>query len=176
VITAGTGQVTFTLTADKDQAKAGEEITLTAEIMSSKTLQDGKLVLTLDDDMDCENICGTFPIANFTKEGRIFTFDLGTVSANTVQTYPFKVTVSEDANIDEIITAHGVFSYKDSAYTDRQSLSDSESVEVVSSNGLLASIFGGFDGFLGVLIPLVIAILIAVGLVIVARKIIELVS
>ncbi|MFH1188923.1 MAG: fibronectin type III domain-containing protein [bacterium] len=178
-ITVGEEQhVTFTLNSDKDKAKQGEEVTITAEIFSPVTLKNSKLVLTLDKNMGCENIFAAFPITDFTKQGETFTFDLGTIAANSIQTYKFNVTISKDTPIDSTVTATGVLLSQHADNGEQCSVSDAATITVASSNGFLANIFSGmFGGSIGrTILPLVVAILIAIGLVILGRKIIELIS
>jgi len=176
VVNVGTGAVTLNLSADRSEVKPGEEVTFIAEILTTTAIKNGELRLTLDDNLDCESLCNSTSLTSFRKEGGAFIFTIGDLGANSMQTFPFTVKVSEDAKEGDLATASGTFLYKTSSSSAEQSTSDTASVEVIDESGLLASMSSFFGGFAGGILPIIIAILIAIGIVMIGRKIIELIT
>lgn len=176
IVDVTTGAVTLNLIADRTQVKPGEEVTFTAEILTTTAIKNGELHLTLGNGLECSSLCTNTSLTSFRKEGSAFIFTIGDMSANSMQTFPLTLRVSEDAQEGDLATLNGTFFYDLSTTKTDQSVSDTASVEVTGESGLLASMSSFFGGFAGGVLPIIIAILIAIGIVMIGRKIIELIT
>jgi hypothetical protein len=162
VVTTVSGDLSLlAFSADKTTMSREEVVVLTAEINPRTTLTNAVLEIALDKDLIFEATSAS----SFVKTGNVIKFNLGTVPANSTQTYTINVEVPEEfTNVDskkDKFVSIAVLSYSDSNGRNPNSVTASVSVDFSENTGLFASVINFFSGWnLGIIVLFLVLLLI----------------
>jgi len=161
--------VKVTLTADKEALDPGDAVVLEIEVEPLANITEAVLSVRLGNGLEFDNTAAV----NFTKTGDTITYNLGNISAGTVQVFRINAHLDSDFNREDgqnVVTSTATLNYSDASGNERTPVFASLDINI-GGLGFFASIFGALP-FGGVFTILLIALLILL-VVIAIRKLLS---